>query len=199
MTSLKWEYMLSSVFALCSALLLLLMVLLNNYGTNNRAQLLDEIKSVESAGFELQDIPDSSFDAFAIDEYSELVERPLFYKDRRPIVLSDAADEAVEAEKKASVDFTYSLIGIISTPDSVYALFQDPQAKPDESKFKRHKQGDEINGWTIQEIKPDRIIVSTEAGSEEIKLSKPRVHSAAPKKKKPRRTNPFSRKNKKKE
>ena len=198
MASIKWEYTLTVMFAICSGVLAILIVVQTHYAESYKQQLLNEIENVDSAGFILQEIPISSFSENTIDEYSELVERPLFFNERRPIVPSDD-DIAGEpgSEQKEFEEITLSLIGIINTPDSVYALFHDPKAKPDESKFKRFKQGDDIDGWTLKEIKPDRVIVSSETGSREIFLAKKRVHKAVPKRKKAQRTNPFNRKTKK--
>ena len=200
MASIKWEYTLTFIFAICSVLLLVLIVVQTQYSAKHQAQLFHEIENVKSAGFDLQDIPGFQSSEHALDEYSELVERPLFFNERRPIVPGEEETKAKKTpEKKAPDEITFSLIGIINIPGSVYALFQDPKAKPGESKFKRFKQGDDVNGWTIQQINSDHIVISSDAGSEEIKLAKPRIHKAVPKSKKRRKTNPFSRKIKKKE
>ncbi len=199
MASIKWEYTLTFIFAICSVILLLLIAVQAYYAENYHQQLFYEIENVDSAGFTLQEIPGSPLSEHTIDEYNELVDRPLFFNERRPIVVSD--DETTEeagSEQKGLEEFTFSLIGIINTPDSVYALFEDPRAKPDESKFKRIKQGEDINGMILKEIKSDRVIISSGTETKEILLAKRRVHKAVPKRKKPRRkTNPFKQKAKK--
>ena len=200
MASIKWEYTLTFIFAICSTLLVLLMVVQKQYAENYQQQLLHEIENVDSAGFTLQDIPDSPLSEHTIDEYSELIERPLFFNERRPIEISDDNGEESGAEQKVVEEVTFSLIGIINTPDSVYALFKDPKAKPDENKFKRFKQGDDIDGWTLKEINSDHVIISSGTDSQQILLTKKRVHKAVPKRRKPKKTpktNPFQRKTKK--
>lgn len=199
MASIKWEYTVSFIFAIASVILLSLIFVQTQYSENYQAQLFQEIENVASAGFTLQDIPDSPLSENTLDEYSEVAERPLFFNARRPIEY-DEEGTVEQAEQQALEDLTIRLIGIINTPDSVYALFHNPKAKPDESKFQRFKQGDDINGRVVKEIKFDRVIISSsESGTEEIKLAKPRVHKASARKhKKPHRTNPFNRKIKKK-
>lgn len=197
MASIKWEYTLAFIFAICSVLLIFLIIVQTYYSESYREQLFHEIESVDSAGFALQEIPGSPLSERQLDDYSELVERPLFFNERRPVVPGEGTTEEPEAEKKALKEITLKLIGIINTPDSVYALFQDPKAKPDESQFKHLKQGDDVNGWTLKEIKTDRVIISSTTGSEEILLRKARVHRAVSKRKKPKRPNPFNRKTKK--
>ena len=198
MASIKWEYTLTSIFAICSVIFVILIFVQTHYAENYRQQLLYETENVDSAGFTLQEIPASSFSEYTIDEYGEIVERPLFFSERRPIVPSDDAEEA-SAEQKVFEEITLNLIGIINTPDSAYALFQDPKAKPDENKFKRFKLGDDIDGWTLKEIKSDRVVISSETDSRDILLVKKRKHKAVrkPKPKKTKRTNPFNRKSKK--
>lgn len=200
MASIKWEYAIASFLAICSVLLFLLLFVQDHYIENYRVQIFQEIENVESAGFALQEIPGSPLSERSLEEYTELVERPLFFNERRPIVPGADADEEPEAIKKALKEISLKLIGIINVPGSVYALFQNPKAKPDENKFKRLKQGGDVNGWTLKEIKSDRVIISSGTGTEEILLAKPRIHKRASKRsstKKPKRPNPFKRKNKK--
>jgi len=203
MASIKWEYAIASFFGIVSVLLLVLIFVQDYYAENYRTQIFQEIENVDSAGFALEEIPDSPLSESTLEEYNELVERPLFFNERRPVVPGEDAAEEPETEKQALKEISLKLIGIIDIPDTVYALFQDPKAKPDESQFKRLKQGDDINGWTLKEIKSDRVIISSGTDTEEILLAKPRVHkpssrrSSSKKPKRPKSPNPFKRKIKK--
>ena len=207
MASIKWEYTLAFIFATCSTLLLGLIVMQSNYAESTHTDLLHEIENEQSAGFTLQDIPNSPVSDDTLDEYSELVERPLFFNERRPIIVSEGgAAEERGKEQQALEDMTIKLIGIINIPDNVYALFHAPKAKSDEIEFPRYKQGDDISGRTLKEIKTDRVIITSASGTEEILLMKPRVHKAVRKSRKSRKpktakkrkqTNPFNRKMKK--
>ena len=199
MKQLKWEYMLTLVFVVCSVLIFILMVLVASYNDSYREQLLQEIENVQSSGFSLQEVPSTQFKEHAINDFHE---RPLFFVGRKPIVLedADAAEETVVVEVKPAEDISMALIGIINTPAGVYALFHDPKAKADEPKFKRLKQDQEINGWKIKEIKHDRVIISADKSSNEILLAKPRVHKKVkPKRSRKTKTNPFKQKIKKAE
>ncbi|GFO71385.1 hypothetical protein BJAS_P0824 [Bathymodiolus japonicus methanotrophic gill symbiont] len=198
MKQLKWEYMLALVFVVCSVLILILMLLVASYQDSYREQLLQEIDNVQSSGFSLQEVPSTQFKEHAINDFHEMVERPLFFVGRKPIVLEDteAAEEAVVVEVKPAEDISMALIGIINTPAGVYALFHDPKAKADEPKFKRLKQNQQINGWTIKEIKHDRVMISADKNTDEILLAKPRVHKKV-KPRSSRKANPFKPKIKK--
>jgi len=203
MALIKWEYILAFIFAIFSVILLVLIGAQTQYSKSYRAQIFHEIESVDSAGFALQEIPGSPISDGTLDEYSELVERPLFFNERRPIVLSeDGIAGEPEGEQQALEDFSFILGGIINTPAGAYALFQDPNPKPEdkEGTFKRRKQGADIGqGWTLKEIKPNSVVIASEAGTLEIQLTKKRTHKKATKRKKTKRPNPFKRKiNKKK-
>lgn len=198
MIQLKWEYTLALLFVACSVLVIILMTVQANYSNSRRASILQEIENVQNPGFSLQEVPGTNFRQHEITDYTEMLERPLFFDERRPIVpqLEEEGDKATaEVEIKLAEDVTQTLIGVIDTPVGVYALFHDPRAKPDQPKFLRLKQGQGISGWLIKEIKHDRVIITADGNVDEILLAKPREHKASKDKK--RKTNPFKRKIKK--
>jgi len=191
--------MLAIVFLIFSVIFVLGMALQINLGKSYRAQKLDELFNVPSAGFSIDSIPHYHFNYKAIGDYREIEDRPLFFKSRKPIVIEDAEETPVEKkldeEIKVLEPISIDLVGIINTPEGVFALFQDPKAKPSEEKFKRFSQGEEINGWQLKEIQNDRVIIVSGSEDKMIPLSKPRIAPA--KKRKSRRSNPFNKKTKK--
>ena len=201
MKQLKWEYTLTLLFVACSVLILILMLLQENYSTSYRQQILQEIDNVQSSGFTLQDVPSTQFKEHELDDYHEMLERPIFFAGRIPIVLENSEDaDAVAVEVKPPDMISMALIGIINTPAGVYALFHNPKAKADEPKFQRLQQDQDISGWKIKEIKHDRVIISADTQSDEILLAKPRVHKKVkPKRTRRTKTNPFKQKIKKAE
>ncbi|GEM_PF-1113264 len=193
MKLLKWEYMLSLLFIACSMLILILMLLQAGYSKSYQAKILQEIDNVQSSGFTLQEVPGTQFKEHPLTDYHQILERPLFFAGRIPIVPQDpeeAEEINAEDEVKPAEDFDMILIGIIDTPAGTYALFHNPRAKPDEPKFQRLKQNQEINGWQIKEIKHDRVIISADNNTDEILLVKPREQTAV-RPKKALKTNPF--------
>lgn len=192
--------MLTAVFLTFAVIFLLLIALQINLGKNYRAQKLEELRNIPSAGFNVEDIPSYHFNYKVIGDYTEIVQRPLFFKSREPIIIEEIeAESAEEAKAKAKAealeDIGIDLVGIIKTPEGEFALFQNPKVKSHAEKFQRLAQGDEINGWQLKEIQNDRVII---AGGEDkvLLLSKPRPHTPA-KKTKRRRANPFNRQTKK--
>ncbi|GAW86038.1 conserved hypothetical protein [Bathymodiolus platifrons methanotrophic gill symbiont] len=198
MKQLKWEYSVTLLFLFCSVLIIILMTWQGSHRESYRVQILQEIDNVQSSGFTLQEVPSTKFKDQAITDYHELIERPLFFTSRVPFVPeeSEQDDKKPEEEVKVLEKSSMPLIGIIDSPIGTYALFHNPKAKPEEPKFQRMKQGEEINGWLIKEIKHDRVIISADENVDEILLAKPRKHKKVKSRKK-RKTNPFKQKIKK--
>jgi len=190
MKRIKWEYMLTALFLIFSVICLLLIAVQINLGKSYRAQKLDELHNVPSAGFNMQAIPSYQFNEKILDDYSDTVQRPLFFKGRQPIIIDDTEEILTKEAPKVLEDISIDLVGIINTPEGVFALFQDPKAKSHEDKFKRLAQGDEINGWLLKDIQYDRVIIMSGDRNKELLLSKP--HVAKPVKAKRRKTNPFN-------
>jgi len=147
------------------------MLIQYGFGSSYRNKLLGELESNERAEFTMKEIPDFKRDVKEKSSYQELVNRPLFFKVRRPI---EVTDDVVQEISQVSGDFEFLLTGIINTPNAFYCLLQNPRAKGAENRFKRLEEGEVIEGRTIQEIKKDRIIIAYDGKTEEIMLSKPR-------------------------
>lgn len=196
MKQLKWEYTVTLLFVACSVLILVLMAVQAGISESNQTQTLQQINNVQSSGFTLQELPSAKFREHEISDFNEILERPLFFAGREPIVLEEIEESEVAAvvEAKPVKDINQTLIGIINTPAGVYALFHNTRAKAGEPKYERLKQGHSIGGWHIKEIKHDRVIISADKNTDEILLAKPR---AVRKTKKARKTNPFKQKLKK--
>ncbi len=142
------------------------------FGSSYRSKLLEELGNRKSAGFTMKDIPSYQPSVKAKAGYQDIVQRPLFFKVRRPIEVKD--DLVVPEISQVSGDFDFILTGIINTPNAFYCLLQDPRAKEAKGKFKRLEEGEVIEGRTIQEIKRDRVIIAYDGKTEEILLAKPR-------------------------
>ena len=170
MKQLKWEYTVTLLFLFCSVLIIILMIWQGSHRESYRVQILQEIDNVQSSGFTLQEVPSTKFKDQAITDYHELIERPLFFTSRVPFVPEESEQDDAKPEEEVKVieKGTMPLIGIIDSPIGTYALFHNPKAKPEEPKFQRMKQGEEINGWLIKEIKHDRVIISADKNIDEI-------------------------------
>jgi type II secretory pathway component PulC len=174
MRSIRWEYSLTLVFVVASVILLVLIAVQAHYGQQYRNQYVQELLGVQSAGFEMQEIPSYHASEQAIDDYAVIIERPLFFKGRRPIELGEDEDSQAAVPQGVPKAIGLNLVGIINTPNNSYALFNNPRAKPGEEKFPRYRQGEKIKGWLVKEIKDDSVIITANGSTEKILLAKPR-------------------------
>ena len=183
----KWEYSVTFLFIVCTVILLILMAVQYSIGIDYRTQLIEKLSLSESTGFTMPEIPDYQFSEQGISHFHDMVERPLFFKARKPIVPPD--DESTETSI-VSEKLNFILTGVISAPKGVYCLLQNLSAKDNKDKFKRLEQGDEIDGWTIKEIHPDHVVITADGKTEEIKLAKPRLKKRVKPTRRPRSHKP---------
>ncbi|WP_296805028.1 hypothetical protein [Thiocapsa sp.] len=89
------------------------------------------------------------------DAYTSVTDRPLFRPERRP-----EEDVDPDAQATAEPDVATSLEGmnlsaVIITPTLVSAWIQDPN----EPRLRRLRIGDDLEGWSVQTILPDRVLL----------------------------------------
>ena len=166
------------------------------YGMKYRDELLDKLMLSNSTGFTMQEIPDYQFSGQAVDQFQDIVQRPLFFKERKPVIPSEEGEAEVI---KAAENVDFILTGIIDSPKGIYCLLQNPRKKEKEERFKRLWQGDEIDGWTVNEIHSNRIVIIADGKSKVLELSKPRLKgiknlSRKNKRKSKAQRNPFKQK-----
>ncbi len=123
-----------------------------------------------------------------IEDFSETLDRPLFSKIRRPPAPEPDAP-APEPEKKQKVKVR--LAGIIISPRERVALVQEPRAR----EITRLRVGQEIEGWVLEAILADRIVLRFGEEREEVKIAGEVRRASAKRKKKarPKRRRPRSR------
>ncbi len=113
-----------------------------------------------------------------IEDFGETLERPLFSKIRRPPPEPDTPAE--KPEKKQTVKVR--LAGVIISPQERVALVQEPRAR----EITRLKEGQEIEGWVLESILADRIVLRFGEVREEVKIAGEVRRASAKRKKKAR-------------
>lgn len=93
-------------------------------------------------------------------DFAEVLARPLFSATRRPKVETSQSTAAVAA----SASFT--LIGTIISQQGHYALLKSGQS----ARLQRVTEGQEIEGWTVDRIFLDRVMLRNASGQAEVKL-----------------------------
>lgn len=98
-----------------------------------------------------------------LDAYDEIINRPLFIAGRAPI-----ENKGVIETISVNTNLDVKLTGIVVNPDDMIALFVDKQNK----KY-RVRPGDVIQGWEIEELLSDRVIMKQGANRVELLLREP--------------------------
>jgi type II secretory pathway component PulC len=93
-----------------------------------------------------------------LDSFAEVIERPLFSSSRRP--------SATDTPQSTDRPFSATLAGIVISKKSSSIIV----AQGDPSVLKRFKQGDEVDGWSIRAIEPNRVVLERRGVEQQIKL-----------------------------
>lgn len=101
----------------------------------------------------------------AVDQFSEMIERPLFMETRRPN--PPTAIKPVKLEPPAPV--TFRLMGVIDSPRGKTALISDAKGK-----YKRLRPKEHQDGWEISEITPDHLHLEQQGEAQDLSLLKKR-------------------------
>ena len=86
------------------------------------------------------------------ETYSEVSERPLFLRSRRPV---PPEEEIVEETPVETSRATFVLSGVVVSDTQRLALLQE-QKSP---KIVRIEEGQEYQGWTVEAIHPNRVVM----------------------------------------
>ena len=98
------------------------------------------------------------------DHYAVVAERPLFVEDRRPLGADAPAEAAPPAEPEARPE--YDLSAVVMTPAGRTALLLKSGAQA----LERVVEGDTLEGWTLSQIRDDRVILERQGEKNTIML-----------------------------
>jgi hypothetical protein len=105
--------------------------------------------------------------------FAELIERPLFIENRKPIVEA-STDQAKLEENNAQLE-DWALIGVYNKSNQLVALFTK---KTEAKKYLKLTANQQISGWVLKEIRPDQVILQQGGHQTSIPLRKPRKEMA---------------------
>lgn len=97
-----------------------------------------------------------------LSEFSAIVERPLFTRDRRPAPPSETATTAAGQDGQAP----FQLSGVMIAGSRRVALLQS-RSSP---KTVRVEEGETIEGWKVVTIRPQVVTLKSGTNSEELRL-----------------------------
>ncbi len=167
-----------TLFALIVLNALLVFVLAGEWFAGNETTNApqSEVKTVETQDEEL---PSLDLEAKSEDEYSDLVERPLFIKGRKPVAEPEAENAPV-AEVKRNEAFVWNLTGVFSTPKGVTAFFSRINGKVEKDNYRKLKLGDALDGWKLTEIYPDKVTFTQTGETKNLSLRKAKPKNLPP-------------------
>lgn len=125
-----------------------------------------------------------------IESFSEIAARPLFSESRRPP--SPAAEPELEPEPgQAAAPVVrrglFVLVGVVITSRTRLAIVRQRNAR----EAVRLVEGQQIEGWTVDSIQPNRVLFRQGAAVEEVRLDDSLAPPPAPRK--PKRRTPKER------
>ena len=146
----------SALLAALNILLLLVIVLEWQTGPGRSASEIP-VPAVTPAT-----IPSGPVRTLTLDRYTEIVSRPLFWSERRPLAQTDAPTAQVVA-----APFAFLLIGVVKSPAGNRALVGRPGA----ADIVSVRVGDVVEGWRIEEIRDESVVFSQGARREQVSLA----------------------------
>lgn len=167
-----------TLFALIALNTLFVFVLAGEWFTGSKISdtVTHESKTVETQDEEL---PSLDLEAKSEDEYSDLIERPLFIKGRKP-VLEPETESAPVAEVKRMEAFVWDLTGIFTTPKGVTAFFSRVNGKVEKDNYRKLKLGDSLDGWKLTEIYLDKVTFTQTGETKNLSLRKAKPKNLPP-------------------
>lgn len=126
-----------------------------------------------------EDLPQIDLEATSEEQYSDLVERPLFIKGRKPVPEPEPESVPVAAVKKVEA-LNWELTGIFATPKGVTAFFSRTGAKVPKDNYKKLKLGEELEGWKLSAISPENVTLSQTGETKVLPLRKVKPKTPMP-------------------
>ncbi|MEI8237252.1 MAG: hypothetical protein WCG11_08805 [Methylococcaceae bacterium] len=113
------------------------------------------------------------------DSYSDLVDRPMFIKGRKPVEEPIPEEMALAtAQKTASVN--WELIGIYSTPSGTTAFFSRSNGRLPKDNFRKYKLGEALDGWQLSEINENGVNLTQGPETKNLPLRKMKPKNPSP-------------------
>lgn len=139
----------------------------------------DQLRAIlaprDPAEFQAEELPSISDSEAAAENYSEIVERPVFVEGRRP--LADVSPiESAQNQDAGQID-DWALVGIYNKDKRPTALFSK---RNEARKFMKITEEQTISGWQLKKIHSDRVELQQAGQQKSVALRKPRAQVKPP-------------------
>ncbi len=148
------------------------------YAEYSYRELLTSIEDIDEVEDEVETLPEIKLAEKTLESYSHMVNRPLFTEGRKPV---EETNDTPTEEFTGNIEL--ELTGVVETPEGVTAMLRDKLKQ----KNYRARKGDNVEGWDVDDVLDDKVIVRRGANRKELPLRKPRPQQAKPPKLKPPR------------
>lgn len=105
--------------------------------------------------------PVEPFQVAPLNDYRDIIERPLFLADRRP---PEETPEQSTVSETPAADEDLVLLGVVLTPDANMALLQVDQG----GQVARLRVGEKVKGWELQSVQANQVHLNN--GEKELDL-----------------------------
>ncbi len=146
-------------------LLNLVLFLLMLWVWSNAPQMVSVYETPETQTAPLQ-LPASPLRVLSLEHYQELLERPLFWSERRATKSASVVDAATP-----SLPLTFVLIGVVVSPQSSYALL----SKTGSNEVIKAQPGDVVEGWVVESLTAGSVNLSQGGEKRHIVLEEERL------------------------
>jgi hypothetical protein len=167
-----------TIFVLLALNALLAMVLVGEWVAESETPKTEQVKS-KTDDAESGELPSLDLTATSEENYNDLVERPLFVKGRKPVNEPVPESTPVAAVKKVDV-FVWELTGIFATPKGVTAFFSRTNTKVPKDNYRKYKLGEELDGWKLSDIHPDKVTLTQTGETKTLSLRKAKPKMPVP-------------------
>ncbi len=135
-----------------------------------------------STDYEALAFPQFQSDRPSEDRYNDLVSRPLFIEGRRPAPEPDPE----RASETSSETLDWELTGIYTVQQKPHVLLRRIKPLPDQKSHKKLPMDEEVDGWRLVEVLPDKAILDRGGERKELILRKPKQKELPPGRRPPR-------------
>ncbi len=143
----------------CAALSYLVYWEFNSYGPEPYADIAEPLSDQSARKIS----PEPEFALPPLESYAAIVERPLVAASRRP---PPPAPEEPEPDQAGAHAWPFILSGVVISNDQRMALL----LRLSDGSTVRLRVGQEIDGWRIEAIEPDLVVLRQGDALEEVKL-----------------------------
>jgi hypothetical protein len=175
------------VFILVSFCILCILIIIGEsfFALQSQKHTLTSSTSIETK-LSHDEMPNIELTRQPEESYVDLVTRPLFIKDRKPV--DEPTPEETEANAVAVV-FDWELNGIYTTKKGLSALFSRSKLKIAKDNYRKVAIGADLDGWKLTEIHTDKVILNQGNEQKELLLRKPTLKDLSKKSNQPNMPN----------